>query len=125
MKVAVPKNIFEVNRFCDFLASIIGYKFVTISRTKNGKYSAKTSFNDYFKLLFTLFLIVWLVIDLRSSSFERDSKRSLIFEIMLFVNGKVQGHHMTLILISSFLLRFKYFEITSNIQWIDNKVRDA
>lgn len=117
-----PKDVFEVLKFCNLIADIIGFKYITIERIRPGKYHAFTSSLDKIKVLVAVILCSWLFMDLWNTSIEKHSKRSLIFEIIINVNGKVQGNHFGLVVLSTFFLRYKYFEIINNIQWIDQKV---
>lgn len=118
----LPKDVFEANKFCIILADIVGYKFVTVSKDKLGKYHAFTSNRDKIKFLVAAVLCIFLFLDLSRTSIEKTSKRSLIFEIKIMLNGKIQGNHTALSVLFAYLLRNKYFDILNNIQWIDQKV---
>lgn len=119
-----PKDVFEANKFCNLIADIVGYKFVTINRDKLGSYHAFTSNFDKIKFLVAVIWCIWLFIDLSSTSIEKSSKRSLIFEIIIFLTGKIQGNQTALLVVLAFLVRSKYFEIMNNILRIDQKVQN-
>ena len=117
-----PKDFFEVMKFCNLISDIVGYKFVTIERNKLGKYHAFTSNLDKIKFLVAVILCSWLFMDLWNTPIEKHSKRSLIFEIIINLNGKIQGNHCGVVMLAAFFMRHKFFEIMKNILWIDQKV---
>lgn len=125
MKESTLKDVFEANKFSNLLADVAGYKFITIKKNKFGKYFAFTSNLDVLKMLLFMILLIWLFFDLLGTSLDKQAKRSLIFEIIVLLNGKIQGNHPTVVMIFAFLFRYKYFKIIRNIHWIDSKVRNC
>lgn len=124
MKLFVTKDVFETNKFCYFYSKIVNFVFVTITKNNQGEnYSYRTTKFDYLRFIFGLPFSIYIFYDTLSTTLQQE-KRSIIFEIMLSLNGKLQTINTCLVILHVFIYRIEYFKIFNNLYWIDYKVRD-
>lgn len=124
MSSSTTKNIFNANKLTFLVSKIINFNFISIKSDLGGKYYAVSSHWDKLSCFVGIFFGVWLFLKMINSPFDSNSTRSLIFEIITVMNSKIEGIHVTLILIQAFYFRHKYFLIYSDLHWIDQKVID-
>jgi hypothetical protein len=103
------------------MGKIINCQFATISG--NGKqYFSSTTLFDVVRFTFGLMLIAWLISDIIVSTFQVKN-RSIIFEIGMFVIGKLEMIQPLVVMWQVFIFRHEYFNIHNDLDWIDEKVR--
>lgn len=117
-------NIFDATKYCNKLSEILNHKFVTIKQNKNGRYYPKTTSFDVARFFIGVALLIWLYIDLSERPFKL-TQRSIIFEIGMVFNSKLEVLHPIFVMFHVFCRRHEYFRILNNIMWIDKKVSHA
>jgi hypothetical protein len=122
MKLFVAKNIFEANKFCYFFSKIMNYVFVVILKDDGkGVYKFKTTRQEVLRFLLGFAFALYIFYDTLATKLKQE-KRSIIFEIILVINGKMQTLHATAVMLQVFINREEYFKILNTMHWIDNKV---
>lgn len=124
MKLLKAKDVFETNKLCYFYSKIVNLVFVTITKNKKGEnYESRTSKWDYLRFIIGLPFSIFIFYDTLSTTLQIE-KRSIIFEIILSLNAKIQTVNTSIIILHFFLNRFEYFKIYNTIYWIDYKVSE-
>lgn len=122
MKVFLAKNIFEANKFCYYFGKLTNFIFITFKRNKYGQvYEFKTTYKDILRFIFGFSFALYIVYDTLATKLKQE-KRSIIFEIIILINGKMQTFHMLFVMLQSFINRGEYFKILMAMHWLDNKV---
>lgn len=116
-------NVFEASKFCDYFSNFFELKFVTIEKDKKNNYFATTSITDVIRLIMGISYCIWILFDISKTPFDINSSRSMIFELLIYINSRVQGIHPILVMLQAFNHRFDYYQIKRDTQWIDEKVR--
>ena len=122
MAMLRPKNVFEASKFCDIFSNFIGHKFVAIDKDKKNNYFAKTTIADILRVIVGISYCIWLILDVSKTPFDTESSRSMIFELMIYINSRVQVIHPVLVMLLTFYNRKDYYQIKKDTQWIDEKV---
>lgn len=122
MAVLRPGNVFETSKFCDIFSNFIGHKFVTIEKNKNNYYFAKTTITDVLRVIIGISYCIWQFMNVLKTPFDTESRRSMIFELMIYINARVQVIHPVLVMLQTFYNRNDYYQIKKDTQWIDEKV---
>lgn len=117
------ENIFEASKKCSSIAKILGGNFITVEKDKNEKYFAYTSLYDILRVLFGMTFGILLFREVARSTSEKDADRSIIFEIIISINSKMETIQPALVIITTYRFRFLYFSIKKDFMWIDEKVR--
>lgn len=116
------KNIFEANKICYLFSRILNFEFVTIERSKkDGMVKGFTTKWDVLRLIIGLSCGILIFYDVASTKLKPE-KRSIIFEMAMSFNGKIQTLHPSLVMLQVFLYRYEYFKIFMILDWIDRKV---
>ena len=122
MKFLNVNNVFESSRFVYFMNKLICNLFLTFRKKKGSdKYRAVTTSSDVVIFMLSLSATVIGFADIMKTPLRRTS-RSLILELSMFANGKLRTIQPFLVLGTSFLNRFNYFELLNTFQSIDNLV---
>lgn len=121
MKLFVAKDVFETNKFCYFYSKLVNFVFVTIFKSENGFYTSKTSKWDILRFTFGFIFAIYIFYKTLLTSIQQE-KRSIIFEIILSLNSKMQTMNISAVMLHGFIYRHEYFEILKTIHWIDFKV---
>lgn len=120
MKVFFAKNIFESNKFCYFYSKFINFSFTTIS--KNEKNKSRTTQKDFLRFFVGFPFALYIFYDTLWTTFKQE-KRSIIFEIIIVLNAKIQTLHAAIVMFQVFLYRDEYLKILTLLHMIDIKVR--
>lgn len=115
------ENVFQANKVCYFLSKIFNFVSITIEESGNN-FNAYTSKFDILKFIFGLFFSCFSLYDILRTPLHPEN-RSIIFEILISLNGKMQGVHSIISMIQSFYYRYEYFNIFNSLYWIDTKVK--
>ena len=116
------ENVFDSNQFCYLFSRFINFEFVTIERSKhNGTVSGYTSKWDVLKFIIGFSLGLFTFYDVISTPLRLD-KRSIVFELMMSINGKIHGITGSLVMLQVFLFRNEYLKVFMAIDWIDKEV---
>lgn len=116
------KDSFEANKFCYIYGKIINFIFVTITKDKIGNYVSQTTKQDVLRFFIGFPIALYIFYDTLATNLKQE-KRSIIFEIILVINGKVQTLQTGVVMLQMFLFRSEYFKILKSIEWIDMKVK--
>lgn len=123
MKLFEARNVFETNKFCYFYSKLINFVFVTISKESEGeKYKSQTTKWDILRFIIGFPFFIYIFYDTLLTKFQQE-KRSLIFEIILSLNGKLQTINGSIVILHVFIYRNEYFKIFESLHTIDCQVR--
>lgn len=121
----LAENVFESNRLCYLFARFINFEFVTIKKSKvDGTVKGHTSKWDALKFIFGFSFGLFAFYDVLLTPLQIE-KRSIIFEITMSINGKIEGFRPSLIMLHAFLFRNEYLNIFNTLDWIDKEVLKA
>jgi hypothetical protein len=121
-KLLVATDVFETNKFCYFYSKIVNFVFITITKNNQDEnYSSKTTKSDILRFIFGFPFSIYIFYDVLSTKLQQE-KRSILFEILLSLIGKIQTINTTLVIFHVFVCRYEYFKIFNNLYWIDYKV---
>ena len=119
------QNIFEANKVCYFFNRILNFEFVTIEKSRiDGTVKGYTSKWDMLRFVMGFSLMIYVLYDVASESLQLE-KRSIIFEMTMSMNGKIQGLHPVIVMLQVFIYRYEYLRIFIILDWIDQKVFNA
>lgn len=122
MKEASCDNVFEASKYCSTLAKFAGGNFVTIAKNKRDKYFAYTSPYDVIRFIIGIAFGILLLREVSRTTSEQDENRSIIFEIIISINTRIETVHLPIVMIMSYHFRFIFFKIKKEIKLIDEKV---
>jgi hypothetical protein len=114
-------NFFEATNFCSKFSKILNFNFLTFERTHKNSCCARTTWCDILRLITGLAIVIWMFVEFSDRALELTS-RSVIFEIGIFMDTRLESCNVILVMMQVFFNRHEYFKIISNIQWIDEKV---
>lgn len=115
------ENIFEANKIQYYFGKLIAFHFLTISKINHGKYFAHTTAWDKLGFLIPIIFYIWFFLKLFQNPLSI-TNRSIMFDIGVMLNGKLQILHPAISMMQMFYYRMEYFRIIENIHWIDQKV---
>lgn len=116
------KNVFEANKICYLFSRILNFEYVTIERSKNdGMVKGNTTKWDVLRLIVGFSCGILIFYDVASTKLKPE-KRSIIFEMAMSFNGKIQALQPSLVMLQVFHYRYEYFKIFMILDWIDRKV---
>lgn len=115
-------NIFEVINFPYKFSKLVNFQFISLEKTKTGKYYSYTSKWDIVRLIIGIVFVIWNFYYLSNNSFTSTS-RSIIFDIGMYMSSKFEIVHPALIMLQTFHYRYEYFHILNGFHYIDEKVR--
>lgn len=124
MELLRAGNVFEASKICEIFGKVVHFIFITIKRDKKGNYYAYTSLFDIVRIAIGIIYCCFVFIDV-SKPYEQYSSRSTIFELMVWINTRIEVLHPTFALIIVFYFRYDYFTIKKTLQKIDDKVNFA
>ena len=114
------KTVFDANKLCYIFSRIFNFEFVTIEKI-NGTIRGFTSKWDVTRLIVGFCSGILIFFDILSTKLKPE-KRSIIFEMAMSLNGKIQGLHPALVMLQVFNFRYEYLRIFMILDWIDRKV---
>lgn len=122
MKFFSAKDVLEANKSCYFCSKLMNFVFVSTSKNENGiNYKSQTTKWDILRFLIAFPFAVYIFYDTLSTSLKLE-KRSIIFEFIMVLNGKMQTIHVAIVMLQLFFYRNEYFKILRSLYWIDMKV---
>lgn len=123
MKFLEASDVFESARFFYWISKICLFYFATIERDKNGFYTSKTKFLNFFTFLAYMIFGIYWSIDMMKKAVVLLKSRSLILELIVYAKCQTQVFQPFITLTVAFWYRHKIFEILKKIHRIDQIVR--
>lgn len=115
------ENIFEAYKSFYIACKVFSFVNITLYKIDNA-FKAFTSKFDTFKFIVEIVILFSYNYDISSTSIQ-PSARSIVFEILLSINGKLQALRPSLIALHIFFYRYEYLKIFKVLDWIDKKVK--